>query len=199
MSHQSCPDQVVAPPCHCTCENRQVLICPNLFNHHAQLRFAHVGRVAALFTTTIICAPPANSLYVDNSPPSTGSGVSGKSTIVKQMKIIHQNGFSREKLLAYRISVYRNLVDSAQAIRTIGIDCETPSNRIHSLCCLSFIWGGRRVPRPFVSMFSDFLTLFIRFSFHYSCDVHLKPLLLGFIFFFDLPPRPIILSLHLTS
>jgi len=62
-----------------------------------------------------------------------GSGESGKSTIVKQMKIIHQNGFSREELLTYRMTVYRNLVDSAQAIvlamRKIGIDCETPSNR----------------------------------------------------------------------
>lgn len=31
-----------------------------------------------------------------------GSGESGKSTIVKQMKIIHQNGYSRDELLAFR-------------------------------------------------------------------------------------------------
>jgi guanine nucleotide-binding protein subunit alpha len=64
-----------------------------------------------------------------------GSGESGKSTIVKQMKIIHQNGFSRDELLTYRMTIYRNLVDSAQAIvlamRKIGLDCETPSNRPH--------------------------------------------------------------------
>ncbi|KAF7972378.1 hypothetical protein HWV62_1090 [Athelia sp. TMB] len=62
-----------------------------------------------------------------------GSGESGKSTIVKQMKIIHQDGFNRDELLTYRMTVYRNLVDSAQAIilamRKIGIDCEIPSNR----------------------------------------------------------------------
>ncbi|CAG8826057.1 7731_t:CDS:2, partial [Gigaspora rosea] len=32
-----------------------------------------------------------------------GSDESGKSTIVKQMKRIHQNGYSKEELLSYRI------------------------------------------------------------------------------------------------
>ena len=32
----------------------------------------------------------------------TGSGESGKSTIVKQMKIIHQSGYSRDELLSYK-------------------------------------------------------------------------------------------------
>ncbi|CAG8635233.1 886_t:CDS:2, partial [Ambispora gerdemannii] len=45
-----------------------------------------------------------------------GSGESGKSTIVKQMKIIHQNGYTKEELALYRITVYKNLIDSAQAI-----------------------------------------------------------------------------------
>ncbi|KAF7968836.1 hypothetical protein HWV62_29192 [Athelia sp. TMB] len=62
-----------------------------------------------------------------------GSGESGKSTIAKQMKIIHQDGFSRNELLTYRMTVYRNLVDSAQAIiaamRKKGIDCEMMENR----------------------------------------------------------------------
>mgnify|MGYP002718882020 CR=1 FL=1 len=35
----------------------------------------------------------------------TGSGESGKSTIVKQMKIIHQNGYSKEELLNFRTVV----------------------------------------------------------------------------------------------
>jgi len=34
--------------------------------------------------------------------PAVGSGESGKSTIVKQMKIIHQNGYSREELMNFR-------------------------------------------------------------------------------------------------
>ncbi|PWN29512.1 guanine nucleotide-binding protein alpha-3 subunit [Jaminaea rosea] len=45
-----------------------------------------------------------------------GSGESGKSTIVKQMKIIHQNGYTRDELLVYRLTVLKNVVDSAQAI-----------------------------------------------------------------------------------
>ncbi len=36
----------------------------------------------------------------------TGSGESGKSTIVKQMKIIHQNGYSKEELLNFRLIVW---------------------------------------------------------------------------------------------
>lgn len=35
-----------------------------------------------------------------------GSGESGKSTIVKQMKIIHQNGYSRDELMNFRQVVY---------------------------------------------------------------------------------------------
>lgn len=42
-------------------------------------------------------------------PPSlqhhSGSGESGKSTIVKQMKIIHQNGYTKEELLQFRLIV----------------------------------------------------------------------------------------------
>jgi guanine nucleotide-binding protein G(i) subunit alpha len=45
-----------------------------------------------------------------------GSGESGKSTVVKQMKIIHQDGFSPEERIAYRPAIYQNLLESAQAI-----------------------------------------------------------------------------------
>ncbi|EZF23198.1 hypothetical protein H100_04097 [Trichophyton rubrum MR850] len=46
----------------------------------------------------------------------TGSGESGKSTIVKQMKIIHQNGYSVEELSMYRLTVYKNLLDCAKSL-----------------------------------------------------------------------------------
>ncbi|KAI0070383.1 G-protein alpha subunit [Panus rudis PR-1116 ss-1] len=65
-----------------------------------------------------------------------GSGESGKSTIVKQMKIIHQNGFTREELMTYRLTIYRNLLESAKhillAMRKIGVDCVNPSNRANA-------------------------------------------------------------------
>jgi guanine nucleotide-binding protein subunit alpha len=50
------------------------------------------------------------------------------------MKIIHQNGFSREELLSYRSIIYKNVLDSAQdiigAMRKIGVDCQLPENRV---------------------------------------------------------------------
>nr|AAD45319.1 heterotrimeric G protein alpha subunit [Suillus bovinus] len=62
-----------------------------------------------------------------------GSGESGKSTIVKQMKIIHQNGFNENELMTFRPTIYRNTLDSAQAIvlqmRNMNVECATPANR----------------------------------------------------------------------
>jgi guanine nucleotide-binding protein G(i) subunit alpha len=52
------------------------------------------------------------------------------------MKIIHQNGFTRDELLSYRNIIYKNLVDSAQAIilqmRKLQVDCEVPANRVRT-------------------------------------------------------------------
>lgn len=63
-----------------------------------------------------------------------GSGESGKSTVVKQMKIINQNGYSQDELLTFRPIVNKNLVDSAQAIvlamRKFGVDPELGENRV---------------------------------------------------------------------
>ncbi|CAO3687356.1 unnamed protein product [Rhizopus microsporus] len=57
-----------------------------------------------------------------------GSGESGKSTILKQMKIINLNGYSSDELFAWRATVYRNVVESAQALiqamAKLGVDYE---------------------------------------------------------------------------
>lgn len=45
-----------------------------------------------------------------------GSGDSGKSTILKQIKIIHQNGFSDSEKLDYKPFVYQNICESVQCI-----------------------------------------------------------------------------------
>ncbi|GJN91700.1 hypothetical protein Rhopal_004723-T1 [Rhodotorula paludigena] len=45
-----------------------------------------------------------------------GSGESGKSTIVKQMKIIHQNGYTRDEMLLFRLTIHKNILDSAQGL-----------------------------------------------------------------------------------
>ncbi|KAK3630572.1 Guanine nucleotide-binding protein alpha-2 subunit [Elasticomyces elasticus] len=64
-----------------------------------------------------------------------GSGESGKSTIVKQMKIIHQNGYTQDELKLYRHTIYKNLIDCAKALvgaaRQFGVDVEDPQNQAH--------------------------------------------------------------------
>lgn len=62
-----------------------------------------------------------------------GSGESGKTTIVKQMKIIHQNGYSKQELYMFRLSVIKNLIDSVRAIalalRLLGMEPERLESR----------------------------------------------------------------------
>ncbi|KAJ6571339.1 guanine nucleotide binding protein, alpha subunit [Mycena capillaripes] len=45
-----------------------------------------------------------------------GSAESGKSTIVKQMKIIHLDGFTLDERLLFRSTIHKNVVDSAHAV-----------------------------------------------------------------------------------
>ena len=49
-------------------------------------------------------------------PLITGSGESGKSTLVKQMKIIHGDGYTLEELKAFRPTICDNLVHSMRAV-----------------------------------------------------------------------------------
>ncbi|CCX05290.1 guanine nucleotide binding protein, alpha subunit [Pyronema domesticum] len=71
-----------------------------------------------------------------------GSGESGKSTIVKQMKIIHQNGYSMDELAMYRLTIYKNLVDCAKALvhalRQFNIEPEGATNKKHADFILEF-------------------------------------------------------------
>ncbi|EMP34811.1 Guanine nucleotide-binding protein G(i) subunit alpha-1 [Chelonia mydas] len=55
------------------------------------------------------------------SPVLAGAGESGKSTIVKQMKIIHEAGYSEEECKQYKAVVYSNTIQSIIAIiRAMG-------------------------------------------------------------------------------
>ena len=62
----------------------------------------------------------------------TVSGESGKSTIVKQMKIIHQNGYTVDELSMYRLTIYKNVIDCAKsligAMRQFDIEPESHGN-----------------------------------------------------------------------
>uniref|UniRef100_A0A8D0D6P3 Guanine nucleotide-binding protein G(i) subunit alpha-2 n=2 Tax=Sander lucioperca TaxID=283035 RepID=A0A8D0D6P3_SANLU len=59
-----------------------------------------------------------------------GAGESGKSTIVKQMKIIHEDGYSEDECKQYRAVVYSNTIQSIMAIvkamASLKIDYSNP-------------------------------------------------------------------------
>lgn len=63
-----------------------------------------------------------------------GAGESGKSTIVKQMKIIHETGYSKEECERYIPVVYSNTIQSLMTIiRAMGqlrIDFADPSKTV---------------------------------------------------------------------
>lgn len=46
-----------------------------------------------------------------------GAGESGKSTIIQQLKILHQNGFTPEELLEYKSVVFKNLLDVGKELK----------------------------------------------------------------------------------
>lgn len=53
-----------------------------------------------------------------------GSGESGKSTIVKQMKILHKNGFSDEELYEYKPFVFKNVLDCVKNVVNAIVDLQ---------------------------------------------------------------------------
>ncbi|KAI7895671.1 G-protein alpha subunit [Mucor mucedo] len=75
-----------------------------------------------------------------------GSGESGKSTILKQMKIINQNGYSKDELRSWKVIVYRNLIESAQtliqAMTDLGLTFDDSSNNEHANVVTSYQFPG---------------------------------------------------------
>ncbi|KAG8954816.1 Guanine nucleotide-binding protein alpha-2 subunit [Tulasnella sp. 408] len=67
-----------------------------------------------------------------------GAGIpgSGASTLIKQMRLLYQHGYSLDQLAALRPIIYKNLVDSAKAIvmvmKKLGVECTGETNRILS-------------------------------------------------------------------
>lgn len=47
---------------------------------------------------------------------SPGTGESGKSTFIKQMRIIHGQGYSKNDRLKFKVLVYRNIYTAIQAL-----------------------------------------------------------------------------------
>jgi len=61
-----------------------------------------------------------------------GAGESGKSTIAKQMKILHKNGFSEKERQTFKPVVYANTIQSmfaiVKAMEQLQISYENPDN-----------------------------------------------------------------------
>jgi guanine nucleotide-binding protein G(i) subunit alpha len=69
----------------------------------------------------------------------TGAGESGKSTIFKQLKILHMEGFSSEECQTYKEVVQENTVQSAQALIMasvkLGYPVQAPETKV---CIINF-------------------------------------------------------------
>lgn len=59
------------------------------------------------------------------------------------MKIIHQNGYTREELLLFKLTIYKNIIDSAQAVvvamRKLKLDPVEPINQSYSDKILDYV------------------------------------------------------------
>lgn len=70
-----------------------------------------------------------------------GAGESGKSTLVKQMKIIHNDGFTYNELLSFKPTVLDNLLSSMKYVLAgmglLRINLDNPKNKIFAQAVLS--------------------------------------------------------------
>lgn len=68
-----------------------------------------------------------------------GAGESGKSTVLKQMKLIYSQGFSKNEKLEWKPVVFNNIVQSFkvifEAMEELHIPFENPDNEV---CPLPF-------------------------------------------------------------
>ncbi|KAJ3158459.1 guanine nucleotide-binding protein subunit alpha [Irineochytrium annulatum] len=64
-----------------------------------------------------------------------GAGESGKSTILKQMKLIHDNGYNNDEREAFKEIIFSNTVQSMrvilEAMQNMGINLGNPANEKH--------------------------------------------------------------------
>lgn len=70
-----------------------------------------------------------------------GSPESGKSTLVKQMKLIHSHGFTQQELFSFKPAILDNLLTSMkfvlQGMGMLRIDLSNKSNKAHARALLS--------------------------------------------------------------
>lgn len=79
--------------------------------------------------------------YSTISPSSTGTGESGKSTFIKQMRIIHGGGYTDDDKRSYSKLVFQNIYTSMQAMiramEALSIAFSDPQNQVLTSSSLS--------------------------------------------------------------
>ena len=78
-----------------------------------------------------------------------GAGESGKSTVLKQMKLIYATGFSKNEKLEWKPVVFNNIIQSFrlifEAMQELGIEFENQENEVG--CSSPFTRPARFVSR----------------------------------------------------
>lgn len=75
-----------------------------------------------------------------------GTGESGKSTFIKQMRIIHGSGYNDEDKRSFTKLVYQNIFTSMQAMiratDNLKIQYKYEQNKVRIKACCGTEWGG---------------------------------------------------------
>ena len=85
-----------------------------------------------------------------------GAGESGKSTFVKQMKIIHGDGYSTDELNSFTSIIHGNLLTSMveviKAMDKLNITLHNPSNQICASKIINCPTPGQYIPAEISEM-----------------------------------------------
>lgn len=88
-----------------------------------------------------------------------GSGESGKSTFLKQMRIIHGHDFDEEQIAEFRNIIYTNVIKGCMVLcdarQKLGIAWDKPENEKNA----KFLFGYNNSMVLDATMFSDFATV----------------------------------------
>lgn len=97
-------------------------------------RMAKEVKLLLLGEATSYSPPPP---YNANWPFIAGAGESGKSTVLKQMKLIYATGFSKTEKLEWKPVVFNNIIQSFRmihdAMTEFSIPFENPESEVRSV------------------------------------------------------------------
>lgn len=91
-----------------------------------------------------------------------GAGESGKSTILKQMKILHQGGYSEAERESYREIIWSNTIQSMQVL-VRGMKTITPTIEFEEPTMEVILWNFTKKKKKKIKLFIIFLFLFFEY------------------------------------